>query len=130
MPENNYHDERFLIDSEALSPAVLERKHRLEKDPNSRTNFMEYMKGMEVLKSDIYGRVMGHVDTYDYSKYTASDVRRALEQDTCSIEDFKALLSPAAAPYLEKMAQKANPETSKHFGNNVYFFTPLYIANY
>ena len=45
-------------------------------------------------------------------------------------EDFKALLSPAAEPFLEQMAQKASIETSKHFGNTVYMFTPLYIANY
>ncbi|MBO4954745.1 MAG: 2-iminoacetate synthase ThiH, partial [Clostridia bacterium] len=28
------------------------------------------------------------------------------------------------------MAQRAQQETSKHFGNTVYLFTPLYIANY
>ena len=47
-----------------------------------------------------------------------------------SIEDFKALLSPAAEPFLERMAQRARAETVKHFGNTVYLFTPLYIANY
>ena len=126
----DYHDERYFIDSETLSPAALERKHRLENDPSSRTNFMEYMKGMEVIKSDVYNRVMAQVDNYDYSKYSAADVKRALEHNTCSVEDFKALLSPAAAPFLEEMAQKAKIETGKHFGNSVYFFTPIYIANY
>ena len=61
----DYHDERYFIDSETLSPAALERKHRLENDPSSRTNFMEYMKGMEVIKSDVYNRVMAQVDKYD-----------------------------------------------------------------
>ena len=70
------------------------------------------------------------MNEYDYSKYTARDVIAALEHDSCSIEDFKALLSPAAEPFLEKMAQKARLETRKHFGNTVYLFTPLYIANY
>ena len=50
--------------------------------------------------------------------------------ETCSVEDFKALLSPAALPHLEEMAARAKLETSKHFGNTVYLFTPLYIANY
>jgi 2-iminoacetate synthase len=45
-------------------------------------------------------------------------------------EDFKALLSPAAMPFLEEMARRARRETSRHFGNTVYLFTPLYIANY
>ena len=57
-------------------------------------------------------------------------MRRALQNDRCSVEDFKALLSPAAEPFLEEMAEKAKRETSKHFGNTVYLFTPLYIANY
>ena len=73
---------------------------------------------------------MGHMSSYDYTKYTARDVRAALDRETCTIEDFKALLSPAAEPFLEEMAERARRETSKHFGNTVYLFTPLYIANY
>ena len=53
-----------------------------------------------------------------------------MEHESCTIEDFKALLSPAAEPFLEQIAQKARLETGKHFGNTVYLFTPLYIANY
>ena len=45
-------------------------------------------------------------------------------------EDFQALLSPAALPFLEEIAQAAQMETQKHFGNSVYMFTPIYIANY
>ena len=56
--------------------------------------------------------------------------RQALSHETCSAEDFKALLSPAALPHLEEMAARAKMETGKHFGNTVYLFTPLYIANY
>ena len=70
------------------------------------------------------------MNEYDYDKYTALDVRRALDSETCGIEEFKALLSPAALPFLEEMAAKAKLETSRHFGNTVYIFTPLYIANY
>ena len=120
----------FLIDSEFLSKSALEKKHRLETDPSSRTNHMEYMKGMEVLESDVCATVMEHMDNYDYNKYTAKDVRHALEHEFCTIEDFKALLSPAAEPFLEQMAERASKETSKHFGNTVYIFTPIYIANY
>ena len=57
-------------------------------------------------------------------------MQRALEQETCSVEDLKALLSPAAEPFLEQMARRANRVTSRHFGNSVNIFTPLYIANY
>ncbi len=123
-------DNRFFVDGEHLSPATLEKKHKLETDPASRTNHMEYMEGMEQIQSDIMGKVLSEMNSYDYSKYTAKDVKAALEHETCTIEDFKALLSPAAEPFLEQMAERARLETAKHFGNTVYLFTPLYIANY
>lgn len=123
-------ENQFFIDSEFLSEKALEKKHRLETDPSFRKNHMEYLPGMEKIQSDVCENVIKHMKEYDYSQYTAADVKAALEHETCSIEDFKALLSPAAEPFLEKMAQKASRETSRHFGNTVYFFTPLYIANY
>ena len=123
-------ENQFFIDSEYLSPEALERKHRLENDPAARKSHMEYLPGMEQIESDVREHVMSHMNSYDYNKYTAKDVLAALEHDTCTIEDFKALLSPAAEPFLERMAERARLETSKHFGNTVYLFTPLYIANY
>ena len=123
-------ENQFFIDSDKLSEAALERKHKLETDPSSRTNHMEYMPGMEQIDPTIRNKVLSEMDSYDYNKYTARDVQNALEHETCSVEDFKALLSPAAEPFLERMAQRAKIETGKHFGNTVYLFTPLYIANY
>ena len=123
-------ENQFFIDSDKLSEEALARKHQLETDPSSRTNHMEYMEGMEQISPKIREKTLAAMEDYDYSKYTARDVQMALAHETCSVEDFKALLSPAAAPFLEQMAQKAKIETSKHFGNTVYLFTPLYIANY
>lgn len=123
-------ENQFFVDSDHLSPAALEKKHRLETDPSSRKNHMEYLPGMEQIQSDVRANVMGQVNAFDPSQYTAKDVKAALEHENCSIEDFKVLLSTAAEPFLEQMAQRARLETSKHFGNTVYLFTPLYIANY
>lgn len=123
-------DNQYFIDSEFLSEDTLKLKHKLESDPSSRSDFMEYFDDMEQIDSDIMDKVLSAMDGYDYSQYTARDVMAALQHDTCSIEDLKALLSPAAEPLLEQMAQKARLETRKHFGNTVYLFTPLYIANY
>ncbi|MBQ8134208.1 MAG: 2-iminoacetate synthase ThiH [Clostridia bacterium] len=123
-------DNRYFVDSEYLSGSALEKKHRLENDPSSRKNHMEYLPGMEQINSDICEKVMSQVYSYDYTKYTERDVISALEHEVCTLEDFKALLSPAAEPFLEQMAQRAREETGKHFGNTVYLFTPLYIANY
>ncbi len=123
-------ENQYFVDSDKLSEAALEKKHRLENDPSSRTDHMKYMEGMEHIKSDIMDKVLSEMNSFDYSRYTAVDVNRALNHEVCSVEDFKALLSPAAAPFLEKMAARARLETQKHFGNTVYLFTPLYIANY
>lgn len=123
-------ENQFFVDAEHLSPEALKKKHRLETDPTSRKNHMEYLPGMEKIESDVCANVMEQMASFDYSQYTARDVKAALEHETCTIEDFKALLSPAAEPFLEQMAQRARFETSKHFGNTVYLFTPLYIANY
>ncbi len=123
-------ENHFFVDSKHLSPEALAKKHRLETDPTSRRNHMEYLPGMERIESDVCEQVMRQMHSYDYTQYTTRDVKAALEHDTCTIEDFKALLSSAAEPFLENMAQRARFETSKHFGNTVYLFTPLYIANY
>lgn len=123
-------ENQFLVDSEYLSPEALAVKHRLETDPSSRKDHMEYLPGMEIIESDVCGKVMAQMKQYEADRYTAKDVRAALEHEICTIEDFKALISPAAEPFLEQMAERARRETSKHFGNTVYLFTPLYIANY
>lgn len=123
-------ENQFFVDSGHLSSEALAKKHRLEADPSFRRNHMEYLPGMEIIESDVSSNVMEQMVSYRYSEYTAADVKTALAHGTCTVEDFKALLSPAAEPFLEQMAQRARLETSKHFGNTVYLFTPLYIANY
>ncbi|MBP1563972.1 MAG: 2-iminoacetate synthase ThiH [Oscillospiraceae bacterium] len=95
-----------------------------------RIDHMKYLPGMEVIESDIQEQVISRMNAYDYSRYTETDVKRALAAEYPSVEDFAALLSPAAEPFLEQMAAKATIETRKHFGSSVYLFTPLYIANY
>ncbi|MGN1108154.1 MAG: 2-iminoacetate synthase ThiH [Oscillospiraceae bacterium] len=96
-----------------------------------RTDHMTYLPDMEILEdSDIGEQVLARMKAYDYNKYTAADVKRALEAEYPSTEDFAALLSPAAEPFLEQMAVKATIETRKHFGSSVCLFTPLYISNY
>lgn len=92
---------------------------------------MQYLPDMEVLEDNsVMDEVLARRTSYDEHAYTAADVRRALSRETLSPADFAALLSPAAFPFLEEMAQRAQEETRRHFGNSVCLFTPLYIANY
>lgn len=95
-----------------------------------RTDHMQYMPGMEVIDSDMLERVTTATAAYDYADMTAQDVERALSRETHSPRDFQALLSPAAEPMLEAIAQRAQAVTRRHFGNSVMMFTPVYISNY
>jgi len=63
-----------------------------------------------------------------YAK-TAADVERALAAQRRTLDDFKALISPAAAPYLEQMAGLSQQLTRKRFGNTVQLYVPLYLSN-
>lgn len=59
----------------------------------------------------------------------ARDVERALARPKRDLQDFMALISPAAEPYLEQMAQQAWRLTRQRFGNTVGFYIPLYLSN-
>ncbi len=63
-----------------------------------------------------------------YSK-TDNDVKNALEKEHPGLEDFKALISPAAAPYIEQMAMKSSHLTQKRFGKTIQLYLPLYLSN-
>ena len=63
-----------------------------------------------------------------YAK-TSADVERALENSKRNLEDFKALISPAAAPFLEQMAQISQNLTLKRFGKVIQMYVPLYLSN-
>ncbi len=63
-----------------------------------------------------------------YAK-TETDVRRALSKSRLDMEDFKALISPAAEPFVEQMAQKSMALTQQRFGKTVQFYVPLYLSN-
>ena len=121
---NNEEKKDLHINESILSEEILEDQKK------NRTNHMEYMPDMEVLDSDIDKQVIAAMNNYDYDKYTAKDVENAINAVNRTPEDFAALLSPAALPYLEQMAQAAKIEKEKHFGNSICFFTPIYITNY
>ncbi|SPZ94384.1 2-iminoacetate synthase [Sphingobacterium multivorum] len=67
-----------------------------------------------------------HAQIYDA---TDQDVQHALEKDHLTLSDFRALISPAAAPYLEQMAQKTQQITQRRFGKTIQLYAPLYLSN-
>jgi 2-iminoacetate synthase len=60
---------------------------------------------------------------------TSTDVEAAMAATHRTMEDFKALISPAASPYLEQMAQLSHQLTQKRFGNTIQLFAPIYLSN-
>ena len=63
-----------------------------------------------------------------YSK-TEADVRRALGKQHCDVEDFMAMISPAAETHLEEMARLSRHYTEERFGRTISMFIPLYLTN-
>lgn len=61
---------------------------------------------------------------------TEKDVLIALNKERCNLEDFKALISPAAEKYIEQMAAKARQLTMSRFGKTIQMYVPLYVSNY
>ena len=93
-------------------------------------NIMAYTSAMDQLDMSRLNYVLNTKNSFADENFTAKDVKIALAKDSLEPHDFMALLSSAAAPYLEAMAQKAKELTRARFGNNIQLFTPLYIANY
>ena len=60
---------------------------------------------------------------------TAVEVKQALAKEKRDLEDFKALISPAAKPFLEEMAFKSQVLTKKRFGNTMQMYAPMYLSN-
>ncbi len=63
-----------------------------------------------------------------YAK-TPTDVEKALSKPKRDLSDFMALISPAAADYLEEMAQLSNTITRKRFGKTMQLYAPMYLSN-
>lgn len=60
---------------------------------------------------------------------TAADVEAALTRQNPTVDDFMALISPAAAPYLERMAALSRQYTLSRFGKTISMYIPMYVSN-
>ena len=99
-------------------------------DQSKLIDHMKYLPGMEVIDSDMLDQVVAIRNSFNNDDFTDKDVRLALSKEHLDPRDFMALLSTAAAPFLEETAQKAHLVTRRHFGNNITILTPIYFANY
>lgn len=60
---------------------------------------------------------------------TAADVEVALSKGRLDVDDFMALISPAATPYLEAMARRSQEITLRRFGKTISMYIPMYVSN-
>lgn len=95
-----------------------------------RLNHMEYLPDMEQINPEIRNKVVNAYKAYDENTYTEQHILNALKADILTPEDFGALLSPVALPFLEQIAKRAREKKRQFFGDNIYVFTPIYISNY
>lgn len=81
-----------------------------------------------------FNEMLGRLEQLSFDdlwrRYSAADVKRAIYKDRLTEEDLLALLSPAAGPYLEELAQRAQMITRAHFGHVMQLFTPMYLADF
>ena len=95
-----------------------------------KTSVFEYQKGMSDIQSEVLSKVLAQVQGFKSSEFDEKSVQQALAKEKLGVDDLKALLSEAAEPFLENIAQKAKARTKQYFGDNVALFTPLYLSNF
>ena len=79
--------------------------------------------------SDELEKISWEETTVRINSKTDADVRRALYKERCAVEEFMALVSPAAVPYLGTMARLSKKYTEERFGKTISMFVPLYITS-
>lgn len=95
---------------------------------------MCYLDHQEKTSHEIMNYVLHERENADFSDISENKVKSALNKanrrESLNLDDFKALLSPAAAFLLEELALASKASKERYFGKNIYLFTPLYIANH
>jgi 2-iminoacetate synthase len=57
-------------------------------------------------------------------------IRAAILAENPTERELALMLSPAAAEFIELMAQRAQSITRRHFGRTISLYTPLYLSNF
>lgn len=75
-------------------------------------------------------------DNYDWDtiqnkiyQTTEAEVKNTLVKPKKNLNDFLVLISPAAKPFLEEMAQLSHQLTKKRFGKTIQMYAPMYLSN-
>ncbi|MDR2595671.1 MAG: 2-iminoacetate synthase ThiH [Fibromonadaceae bacterium] len=88
------------------------------------------MPTQEQMFSSIFSKFNWEMVEKGIATATLQSVERALsKKENMNMDDFAALISRAAAPYLENMAKKSREITLQRFGKAIQLYLPLYLSN-
>ncbi len=94
----------------------------------------KYFNNMQDIHSDIYDKISEKLSEVKSVNVTADDVRRTLgkikNNEALDHFDYYNMLSDVAIDFIEELGEISQKLRLQYFGNNVYLFSPLYIANY
>lgn len=79
--------------------------------------------------SEVLEKIDWDVTTRQIASKTEADVLRALKKEHLDVDDFMALISPAAVSHLEEMARLSMKYTQERFGKTISMYIPLYLSN-
>ncbi|RBP80612.1 2-iminoacetate synthase ThiH [Marinomonas rhizomae] len=96
---------------------------------NNRIRLLEQSPAIEGQFSHFVENTDWQVVTQSHQEKTEQDVLRALSKNKLDVDDFAALISPVAEPYLLEMVTKSEKLTQQRFGNTLSLFAPLYLSN-
>ncbi|MDX1774702.1 2-iminoacetate synthase ThiH [Oceanihabitans sediminis] len=78
---------------------------------------------------DIFNQYNWDTLMQEIYSFTATDVQQVLLKDEINLADFQVLISPAAKPFIENLAQRSKALTRKRFGNTIQMYVPMYLSN-
>lgn len=90
----------------------------------------DYFTGMDKIDTQIPVLIKNKLNEIKNLKITEEMIITSLNKERLDEKDFFILISDKAINFIEQMAERAKEERFKYFGNNVYLFSPLYLANY
>lgn len=90
----------------------------------------DYLPDMDVISEEIPNAIAAGWEKQKLRTVTEADMKMVLDKERLSPDDYFILISPIAEKFMPEMAAKAESLRRRYFGNNVYAFSPLYIANY
>ena len=88
---------------------------------------MTYQPHMQQLDSQMFEEVQAAMQAFEQTTYTAKEVQAALRSTACTVQEFAALLSPAAQPSGTD-GRKGKARTGKAFRQlRTVVYTALYL---